>query len=37
MLGGSGQTGPELFLDDGQHMNARGYAIWLDLIGPVLR
>jgi lysophospholipase L1-like esterase len=28
MLGGDGQPRPELFLDDGLHMNDVGYAIW---------
>jgi lysophospholipase L1-like esterase len=37
MLGASGQPRAELFLDDGLHMNAKGYAIWRDLIDPVLR
>lgn len=37
MLDASGQPRPELFLEDGLHMNARGYAIWRDLIAPVLR
>jgi lysophospholipase L1-like esterase len=37
MLDASGQPRPELFLEDGLHMNARGYAIWRDLIAPVIR
>ncbi len=37
MLDASGQPRRELFLEDGLHMNARGYAIWRDLIAPVLR
>ena len=37
MLNASGQPRPELFLEDGLHMNARGYAIWRDLIAPIIR
>jgi lysophospholipase L1-like esterase len=37
MLDASGQPRAELFLEDGLHMNAKGYAIWRDLIDPVLR
>jgi lysophospholipase L1-like esterase len=37
MLDASGNPRAELFLDDGLHMNANGYAIWRDLIAPVLR
>ena len=37
MLDASGQPRRELFLEDGLHMNAKGYAIWRDLVGPVLR
>jgi len=37
MLDASGRPRPELFLDDGLHMNARGYAIWRERIRPVLR
>jgi lysophospholipase L1-like esterase len=33
----SGQPRRELFLEDGLHMNAKGYAIWRDLVTPVLR
>ncbi len=32
MLGSDGQPRPELFLDDGLHMNAQGYKIWSDLL-----
>jgi lysophospholipase L1-like esterase len=35
MLNKSGQPRPELFLEDGLHMNAKGYAIWRDLIAPL--
>jgi len=37
MLDASGQPRRELFLEDGLHMNAKGYAIWKDLIAPVIR
>ena len=37
MLDAAGQPRSELFLEDGLHMNARGYAIWRDLIRPVIR
>lgn len=37
MLDASGQPRRDVFLEDGLHMNATGYAIWRDLIGPVLR
>lgn len=37
MLAASGQPRRDLFLEDGLHMNAAGYAIWRDLIAPVLR
>ena len=37
MLDASGQPRQELFLEDGLHMNAKGYAIWRDLVTPVLR
>jgi lysophospholipase L1-like esterase len=37
MLGASGQPRPELFLEDGLHMTPAGYAIWRELIAPVIR
>jgi lysophospholipase L1-like esterase len=37
MLDASGKPRQELFLEDGLHMNASGYAIWRDLIAPILR
>ena len=37
MLDASGKPRQELFLEDGLHMNANGYAIWRDLIAPILR
>jgi lysophospholipase L1-like esterase len=36
MLGADGQPRPELFLDDGLHMNAKGYKIWSDLLRDTL-
>jgi len=37
MLDASGQLKRELFVEDGLHMNAGGYAIWRRLILPTLR
>jgi lysophospholipase L1-like esterase len=37
MLGPDGMPRVELFLADGLHMNARGYALWRELLGPVVR
>ena len=37
MLDASGQVRRELFVEDGLHMNARGYSIWRELIQPTLR
>jgi lysophospholipase L1-like esterase len=37
MLGANGQPRPELFRADQLHMNARGYALWRDLIAAHLR
>ena len=37
MLDANGQPRRELFLEDGLHMNASGYAIWRNLIAPILR
>ncbi len=31
-----GVVNKELFVEDGLHMNAKGYAIWKDVIGPYL-
>jgi lysophospholipase L1-like esterase len=36
MLSGDGQPRKELFLDDGLHLNAKGYALWNDILAPVL-
>jgi lysophospholipase L1-like esterase len=37
MLDPSGQVFPNLFISDNLHMNAQGYAIWKELIYPVLK
>jgi lysophospholipase L1-like esterase len=37
MLDARGQIRRELFVEDGLHMNASGYAIWRKLIRPALR
>jgi len=37
MLDASGQLRRELYVEDGLHMNASGYAIWRKLILPTLR
>jgi lysophospholipase L1-like esterase len=37
MLDATGQVKRELFVEDGLHMNATGYAIWRGLIRPTLR
>jgi lysophospholipase L1-like esterase len=37
MLGPDGQPREELFVEDGLHLNARGYALWHELLGPIVR
>ncbi|GAC1648213.1 MAG: SGNH/GDSL hydrolase family protein [Gemmatimonadaceae bacterium] len=37
MLGTDGMPREELFAPDRLHMNTRGYALWRDLLAPVLR
>jgi lysophospholipase L1-like esterase len=37
MLDDSGQPRRELYLEDGLHMTPAGYAIWRELIAPVIR
>jgi lysophospholipase L1-like esterase len=32
-----GQPKPDLFLEDGLHMSPSGYAIWRELIAPLLK
>jgi len=36
MIGPSGQPRPELFREDGLHLNEAGYAIWNERVRPVL-
>lgn len=36
MKNSSGQPMPEIFLEDSLHMNAKGYAIWQEIIKPYL-
>ena len=36
MLGEDGEPSPHIFLEDGLHMNAAGYAIWTQAIRPYL-
>ncbi|MBW3600931.1 MAG: hypothetical protein KY475_27155 [Planctomycetes bacterium] len=36
MLGANGRPRPELFLDDGLHLNEKGYEVWKDRLSPVL-
>jgi lysophospholipase L1-like esterase len=37
MLGDDGKPRAKLFLDDGLHLNAKGYDEWSDTLGPPLR
>jgi lysophospholipase L1-like esterase len=37
MLDASGRPRAELFREDGLHMNARGYALWTELLRPYVR
>lgn len=37
MLGADGRPRADLFLPDALHLNAAGYAIWAEAIGPTLR
>ncbi|MEY4385074.1 MAG: hypothetical protein RLY20_357 [Verrucomicrobiota bacterium] len=36
MLGPDGQPKPDIFVSDRLHMNAKGYAIWREAVGPYL-
>lgn len=36
MLGEDGQPLPDIYLQDRLHMNAKGYAIWTSIVGPLL-
>ena len=37
MLGADGQPRADIFLEDGLHMNAAGYKLWVELITPLLK
>jgi len=37
MLGPDGHPKPDIFVEDGLHMNAKGYAIWREAVGAHLR
>ena len=36
MLGGDDKPKPDLFLGDGLHLNAKGYALWTSFVKPRL-
>jgi lysophospholipase L1-like esterase len=36
MLGEDGRPRLELFLDDGLHLNEKGYEVWTNVLGPIL-
>ena len=36
MLGSDGKPRPELFKDDGLHVNEKGYALWTSILKPLL-
>jgi len=37
MLDASGRPRAELFVEDGLHLSAAGYAVWREVVAPVLR
>lgn len=37
MLGADGKPKPGIFVEDQLHMNANGYAIWKEVVGPYLK
>ena len=37
MLGSDGRPKPDIFVDDGLHMNEKGYAIWREVVGQFLK
>lgn len=37
MLGADGRPRPELYVEDGLHMSPAGYAIWRDVLAPLVR
>jgi lysophospholipase L1-like esterase len=36
MIGDDGMPDPTLFIDDGLHLNAKGYALWASILAPLL-
>ncbi len=36
MIGPDGKPRPELFVNDGLHLNATGYAVWADIVGQAV-
>jgi lysophospholipase L1-like esterase len=36
MLAPNGEPKPDIFLEDKLHMNARGYALWKEVVAPEL-
>ena len=37
MLGPDGTPRPDLFVEDGLHLNARGYDVWESVVEPFVR
>lgn len=37
MLGADGQPKPDIYVEDGLHMNANGYVIWKQAVAPILK
>jgi lysophospholipase L1-like esterase len=37
LLGADGHPRPDLFLDDGLHLNEKGYALWTATLQPILQ
>ena len=37
MMGPDGTPKPDIFVEDKLHMNAKGYAIWKEVVGPFLK
>jgi lysophospholipase L1-like esterase len=37
MLGADARPRPELFVEDGLHMNSEGYRLWNEKLRPVLK
>jgi lysophospholipase L1-like esterase len=36
MLGPDGKPRPDIFVEDGLHMNHNGYALWTEIVRPYL-